>query len=365
MSTVLLKDLKSYPLIASVMVIDDQITSRIILESVLKTIGNNISVRTFDNAVSALSVAEEDPPDLIIADYKMPEMDGVEFTRRLRALPGCTDIPVIIITIIDDKAVLYEALEAGATDFLNKPIDHYECKVRCRNLLTLRRQQLIIRNRASSVETQINEAIRQVQNQERDTLQVFSRSGLVRDGYTETRNQRLGRITRLIAESLQMEENFCNNIEVAAPLNDIGKIAVPDQILLKKGPLDADETEIMKSHTTMGYDLLKNSISPCLRMAATIALYHHEMFDGGGYPHGLSGEDIPLAARITAVADIFNALISSRPFRKALDIEVALEEIQGLKGTRLDPRCVEAFFTCKDEIIGFIRGMPGGQAQHF
>jgi two-component system response regulator RpfG len=365
MATVLFKDLKSYPLIASVMVIDDQITSRIILESILKTIGNNISVRTFDNAVSALRVAEEDPPDLIIADYKMPELDGVEFTRRLRAMPSCMDIPVIIVTIIDDKSILYEALEAGATDFLNKPIDHYECKVRCRNLLTLRRQQLIIRNRASSVETQIKEAIQQAQSREKDTLQVLAQYGLTRDDYTDIRNHRIGRIAAIVAGTMGMEPEFCNTIETAATLNDIGKIGVPDRILLKNGPLEPDELEIMKSHTTLGYDMLKNSVSPYLRMAATIALYHHEMFNGEGYPHGLHGEDIPLAARITAVAETFNALISRRPYREARDIEDALNEILALKGSKLDPQCVDAFISQKDEIISYIQGLPDSQANHF
>jgi two-component system response regulator RpfG len=365
MATVLFKDIKSYPLIASVMVIDDQITSRIILESILKTIGNNITVRTFDNAISALRVAEEDPPDLIIADYKMPELDGVEFTRRLRTIPGCIDIPVIIVTIIDDKAILYEALEAGATDFLNKPIDHYECKVRCRNLLTLRRQQLIIRNRASSVETQIKEAIQQADSREKDTLQVLAQFGLSRDSYTDVRNQRIGRIAALVAGAMGMDTEFCNTIETAATLNDIGKIGIPEQILLKDGPLEPDELELIKSHTTLGYDMLKNSISPYLRMAATIALYHHEMFNGKGYPHGLRGEDIPLAARITAVADIFNALISRRPYREARDIDDALNELMALKGSKLDPQCVDAFIFQKDEIISYIRGLPDGQVNHF
>lgn len=363
MATVLFKDIKSYPLIASVMVIDDQLTSRIILESILKSIGNNITVRSFDNAVSALSIAEEDPPDLIIADYKMPELDGVEFTRRLRAIPSCTDIPVIIVTIIDDKAVLYEALEAGATDFLNKPIDHYECKVRCRNLLTLRRQQLIIRNRASSVETQINEAIRKSRHQERETLQLLARISSYRDNDGDMQRQhRLGRIAAIIAAAMGRDAEFCNILELAAPLNDVGKVAIPDSILLKKGLLEPGEMEVMRSHATLGYEMLKDSTSPCLQMAATIALYHHEMFNGEGYPHALQGEDIPIAARIVAVTDAFTAMISKRPYRDAISLEDAFIEIQGLKGSRLDPRCVDALLEKHDEISAYIKDQPLSQA---
>ena len=137
-------NLKEQSLVANVMIVDDQITSRIIFETVVQSIGHNIRIRSFDNALTALQVAAYEGPDLIIADYKMPEMDGVEFTRRLRQIPSCVDVPVVIITIVDDRTVMYDALDAGATDFLIKPIDHYECKVRCRNLLTIRRQQQII-----------------------------------------------------------------------------------------------------------------------------------------------------------------------------------------------------------------------------
>lgn len=365
MATALFKDMKNYPLIASVMVIDDQLTSRIILESILKSIGNNITVRSFDNALSALHVAEHQPPDLIIADYKMPELDGVEFTRRLRALPGCADIPVVIITIIDEKSVLYEALEAGATDFLTKPIDHYECKVRCRNLLTMRRQQLIIRNRANSMETQINEAIRQVQERERSSLQLLASLGTLKDGMHGIPTHCPGRIAAIIARAIGMDGEFCETIETAALLYDIGKAGIPDEILLKQGSLDENEMAVMKTHTTLGYELMRDFESPSLRMAATISLYHHENFEGKGYPHGLRGEDIPVPARIVALTDTFLALIRKRPYREARSMDDAIKEIQALKGTRLDPRCVEAFFLHIEQIIACIKEQPGSQANSY
>lgn len=365
MATVLFKDIKSYPLIASVMVIDDQLTSRLILESIIKTIGNNITVRSFDNALSALDIAEQDPPDLIIADYKMPELDGVEFTRRLRTLPGCSDIPVVIITIVDEKSVLYEALEAGATDFLTKPIDHYECKVRCRNLLTMRRQQLIIRNRANSMETQINEAISQIKKREISSLELLAHIGNYKDNLDGSTHHCVGRISAIIARSIGMDREFCETIQTAALLYDIGKAAIPDAILLKEGPLDDIERSIMNKHTALGYELLKEADSPYTQMAATIALYHHEMYNGEGYPYGLQAEDIPVAARIAAIADVFTALTRNRPYRKALPAEEAIAVIEADKGTRFDPRCVEAFLSQLDQILACIKNEQGNQVNNF
>ncbi len=310
-------------------------------------------------------MAEQQQPDLIIADYKMPELDGVEFTRRLRALPGCADIPVVIITIVDEKSVLYEALEAGATDFLTKPIDHYECKVRCRNLLTMRRQQLIIRNRANSMENQINEAIRQVQEREKTGLKLLASLGTYKDGMHGIPEYCSGRISAIIARAIGMDGEFCETIETAALLYDIGKAGIPDEILLKQGPLNEDEMAVMRSHTSLGYELMNDCDSPCLRMAATIALYHHERFDGTGYPHGLRGEDIPVSARIVALTDIFLALVRKRPYRDAWPMDDAINEIQNRKGENLDPGCVEAFIDNLKQILDCVKGQPGNQANNF
>jgi two-component system, response regulator RpfG len=208
--TVLLDQLKDYSMISNVMIIDDQITSRIILETIVQGIGDNIQVSTYDNAISALDVIASNPPDLIITDYKMPELNGVEFTRRLRNIPACSDIPVIIITIIEEKAVMYEALEAGATDFLTKPVDNYECKVRCRNLLTMRRQQIIIKNRAHSLENKVREATEQIHIREKETLLRLARAGEFKDGDTGLHLTRMAKISRHIAEEIGMDSIFCD-----------------------------------------------------------------------------------------------------------------------------------------------------------
>lgn len=365
MATSLFKEIKNYPLTANVMVIDDQLTSRIILESIVRSIGNNISVRSFDNALSALQVAEQQQPDLIIADYKMPELDGLEFTRRLRALPGCADIPVVIITIVDEKSVLYEALEAGATDFLTKPIDHYECKVRCRNLLTMRRQQLIIRNRASSMETQISEAVHKAQNNERAGLLLLASLSRYKEGTGGRPIHCHGRISAIIAGEMGMDEESCDIMETAALLYDIGKAGIPDEILLKENSLDERERTLMRQHVALGYEFMKGFDTAYLNLGATLALYHHERFDGKGYPHGLRGDEIPLAARIVSLTDIFLALVSDRPWRNAWNTEDAVNEIHKLKGSALDPQCVDAFNRNLEAILDCLNEQDENKVNNF
>ena len=350
---VIFENSDNHSLIATVMVIDDQLTSRIILETILQSIGDNIKVKTYDNALSALKVAEADPPDMIVADYKMPEIDGVEFTRRLRRLPSCRDIPIIIITIVDERAVMYEALEAGATDFLIKPVDHYECKVRCRNLLTMRRQQLIIRNRANSLENQVKDATEKVNMREKDSIYRLALLGENKD-YVDGRHQaRIGKLSEIIAEDLGYDREFCQTIEVASRLHDIGKSGIPEDILMKNGALSKEEFEIIKRHTVIGHDLLKNSSSPLLQMGAVIAKFHHEKYDGSGYPERLSEGDIPIEARIVAVTDIFDSMISDRPYRKALSIEDAKKHILECSGKTLDPLCVKALISKLSDISDY------------
>ena len=339
------------PLIAKVMVIDDQITSRIIVESIVKSIGDNISVRTFDNALSALNIAQYDPPDLIVADYQMPEMDGLELTKKIRNTPGCEDVPVIIVTIVDDRAVMYEALEAGATDFLTKPLDHYECKVRCRNLLTMRRQQQIIRDRAGTMNTLVKQATETTQSREKEAIALLARVGEYKGHASGMHQKRVGITSRIIAETLGMDEEFCTVIEIAAQLHDIGNVGIPDRIVLKQGLLSDEELEIIRTHTKIGYELLRSGSSPYLQMAAIISISHHEKYDGTGYPAGLKGEEIPMSGRIVAVADVFDTLIARRPYREALSADRAIHEMNRLSGTHFDPACVNALLGKIDLVL--------------
>lgn len=342
MSTLLFKDAKNYPLTAEVMVIDDQLTSRIIMESIIKSIGDNIRVTTFESPIAALAIAEKTPPDLIIVDYKMPEMDGVTFTRKIRSMPNCMDVPIIVFTIVDEKSVMYESLEAGATDFLTKPIDHYECKVRCRNLLAMRRQQIIIRERANSLETLIRNATHSIHAREKETLALITRISDPKGNYSGFHPARIGSISRIIAQELDLDNNFCEMIEIAAPLHDVGEMRIPEEIIMKFGILEEVEIETMKQHTILGHDLLSQNTSPVLKLAASIALNHHEQFDGTGYPNKLKGNNIPIEARIVSVADAYDAMTNYRTYKASQCTDEAIKDLNSKKGQIYDPECVDA-----------------------
>ena len=342
MSAVLFKDAKNFPITANVYVIDDQLTSRVIMENIIRGIGDNIKVSTFETPQAALDATYQAPPDLIVVDYRMPEMNGVEFTQKVRNIPECMDVPIIIFTIIDDKSVMYDSLDAGATDFLTKPIDHYECKVRCRNLLTMRRQQKIIKERAETLERVVFNSTQTIQQREKEVLSIIYNIIDIKGNIAGFNQQRMGMISMLIARELKMEDKFCNDIEIAAPLHDIGEVKLPSYLLLKSSELTHEEFEIVKQHTTLGYEILKNSESPVLNLAANIALNHHEKIDGTGYPNKLKGEQIPIEARIAAVADAFDAMTSDRNHRPAKSTGEVIDFIENEIEITYDRECVNA-----------------------
>jgi two-component system response regulator RpfG len=333
-----------------VLVLDDQFTGRKILEQLIHSIDRSLSVESFDDPLLALERAAQGAPDLILTDYKMPVMDGVEFTRRVRAVPGCADVPLVVVTVVEERRVRYEALEAGATDFLTRPIDHHECRARCRNLLTLRRQQQIIKDRARWLEQQVAVATGKIRVREQETLLRLAKAGEYRDGTTGNHILRMARYSRLLAAQLGLSEGDCDEIELAAPMHDIGKIGIPDHVLCKTGRLTPEEMLVMQSHTVNGYEMLKDSPSRYLQQGAVIALSHHERYDGSGYPHGLGGDDIPLVARIVAVADVFDALLSVRPYKLAWQFDDAVTYLREQSARHFDPTCVDAFLDRIDAV---------------
>jgi two-component system response regulator RpfG len=287
---------------------------------------------------------------MVLTDYKLPEFDGVQLVRQIRALPHCIDVPIVVITVVDDRRVRYEALEAGATDFLIKPLDEHETRARCANLLDLRRHKIVLSDQARVLQYQVDKSIAEIHERELETLAKLARAGEFRDQTTGNHLTRMARYSGLIGAQLGLAPESVHVLEVAAPMHDIGKIGIADSILLKKGPLSADEMTSMKNHPRIGYDILKGSPSKYLSMGAIIALGHHEKFDGSGYPNGLHGEDIPIVGRIVAVADVFDALVSERPYKHAWPVDEALNYLQTQKGKHFDPRCVEAFMSAGERV---------------
>ncbi len=328
---------------ATVLVIDDQATSRQILAQIVKSIDATLQIELFESAPTALDRLAQSPADLILTDYKMPGMNGIEFLERARDLPLAQYVPIIMITSHEQSEIRYRAQELGATDFLNKPIDHAECRARFRNLLQLQQQRLIIEDRANWLEQKVREATQAIRVREHETLLRLAKAGEYRDEETGNHVVRMAKYSRLIAEELGLSKTECETIELAAPMHDIGKIGIPDHILLKPGKLVAEEFNVMKQHTRIGYEILKDSPSRYLQMGAVIALGHHEKYDGSGYPQGLGGEGIPLPARIVAVADVYDALSSRRCYKPAWSSKDIMQHLNTQSGQHFDPQCVDAF----------------------
>lgn len=335
--------------IPSVVIIDDEFTSRTILDRVIRSIQENIVVTSFDNPVEAMAWIRANPPDLILVDYMMNGMTGLDVVRQIRSMSFQDGVQIVVVTSIEDRHIRYQVLDAGASDFINKPIDPYECRTRCRNMLTLRIQQKIILGRSISLEKEVVEATKKIHQREMETLFRLAKAGEHRDADTGNHILRMAKYSRLIAETLGRPKEECDLIQNAAPMHDIGKIGIPDHILLKPSRLTPEEFSVMKNHAAIGFQILQHSPSKYLSLGAEIALRHHEKFDGSGYPDGLKGDAIPLAARIVAVADVYDALTSTRPYKKAWTNEAAEIFLTASKGIHFDPDCVDAFISQRSQ----------------
>lgn len=333
-----------------VVIVDDESTGRMIMGKILHQVMDNIVLHEFEHPADALEWLDSNHPDLIVTDYRMPDMNGIDFITTIRAREGCQDIPIMMITVADEKSVRYNALEAGATAFLTRPIDHIECRTSCRNLLKLSEQHSIIQKRAQWLAEQVEMATEQIIAREQETLLCLAKAGEYRDEETGNHVIRMAKYSRQIAEELGMTEEECDLLEYAAPMHDIGKIGIPDGILLKPGKLNSEEWEIMQQHAEIGHDILVDSESRYMQMGAVIALTHHEKFDGSGYPKGLEGAAIPLVGRVVAVADVYDALVSARPYKMAWPVEEALDYLKQQSGKHFDPECVNAFLKRFDKI---------------
>jgi two-component system response regulator RpfG len=333
-----------------VIIIDDEFTSRVILEKVVKSVQKNIFVKTFAEPFEALDWVRTNQPDLIMVDYMMSGMNGLEMVQQMRRISTLEGVPIVVVTSLEERNIRYQVLDSGATDFITKPIDPYECRVRCRNMLSLRMQQKIILSRAQFLEYRIADATQKIRQREQETLFRLARAGEYRDQETGNHIVRMARYSRLVAEALTLPMDRCDLIEAAAPMHDIGKIGIPDHILLKPGKLGVEEFDVMKSHPLLGYQILHNSPSKYLSLGAEIALGHHEKYDGSGYPYGKAKEEIPLEARIVAVADVYDALTSRRPYKKSWTSEESLAYLTANRGSHFDPVCVDAFVAQIDKI---------------
>ena len=334
----------------TVLIIDDSDINLTLIKALVLKLGECSPV-LFANPLKALDWCRDNIPDLVIVDYMMPDMDGLKFINAFRALHGRNEIPVLMVTANDQKDIRYDALLGGANDFLTKPIDRIEFSARARNMLSLRSGQKFLADRAEHLASLVDEQTREIRDREKELIFRMSRAAEFRDPETGAHIQRMAHYSQVITRALGLDAKTQKLILEAAPMHDVGKIGIPDYILLKPGKLTPEEFEVMKGHARLGYELLKDSGSETLRAGAEVAISHHEKYDGSGYPHGLQGNKIPIFGRIVAVADVFDALTSERPYKKAWTIEDACRFLENGRGSHFDPMCVEAFLACKDEIL--------------
>lgn len=334
----------------NVMVIDDTPINVTLLTHLIAKLPDCKST-AFTDPLKGLDWGRLNIPDLVIVDYMMPELDGIEFIRRFREFSGHQDIPILMVTANDEIRVRHQALDAGANDFLTKPIDKTEFMARTRNMLSLRRAQRRLENHAARLANDVRQATADILARERETVIRLSKAAESRDPETGAHILRMAHYSKLIAAGMGWSESMQDMLLEAAPMHDIGKIGIPDHILLKPDRLDLAEYDVMKRHARMGFEILDGSQSPSIQMAAQIALGHHEKFDGSGYPSGLAADAIPLVARICAVADVFDALTSERPYKKAWDLDSARAYIRDNASLHFDPACVTVFLSHWSDIL--------------
>jgi putative two-component system response regulator len=331
-----------------VVLVDDTHINLVLMSRLVDKL-KGVTTITFQSAHQALAWCNANPYDLLIVDYMMPDMNGLELIARLDAAPEQRP-PVLMVTASVDVDVRHRALENGASDFLIKPIDKVEFLARTRNMLALRSATLGLQHRASWLAEEVSKATAELRAREQETIVLLCRASEYRDPETGAHIQRMAYYSRLIAEQLGLSAEQQDDVLNAAPMHDIGKVGTPDHILLKPGRLDEEEMVVMRQHAAIGHSILKDCQARMLRLAAEIALTHHERYDGGGYPRGLAGEAIPLVGRIVAVADVFDALTSVRPYKQAWSMDAARQFLLDNSGSHFDPACVRALLDRWDDV---------------
>jgi cyclic di-GMP phosphodiesterase len=318
-----------------VLIVDDEYIGRETLQSVLE--GEGYELEMAENGLQAIEKAKQLLPDVILLDVMMPGMTGFEVCRQIRNDPQIAEIPIIILTALDDRESLLNALKAGADDFISKPFDRYELRARLLGITQLNRYQKLLQERAK-----LREAHSQLLSAYEATIEGWSHAMDLRDRETEGHSQRVAELTVKMSQAFGMSHDAIMHIRRGALLHDMGKIGVPDSILHKPGALTDEEWVRMRKHPQFAHDMLYPI--EYLRPALEIPYSHHERWDGTGYPRRLKGEEIPMAARMFAVVDVWDALTSNRPYRPAWSEEEALAYIREQSGKHFDPQVVDLFF---------------------
>jgi putative two-component system response regulator len=357
---------------SQIMIVDDELINIKVTQRYLEKDGYLNFIPVTD-ATRVMDLIQVERPDLILLDVVMPRVSGLDILQQLRADPETAGIPVVILTASVEPDIKQRALSLGATDFLAKPVDASELVPRVKNVLTVKSHQDHLERYTEELEEAVRMRTYELAMSRKQVIQCLARAAEYRDDDTGKHIIRVGRYARMIAEQLGFSVDDAELVEQAAQLHDVGKIAIPDAILKKPGKLDPDEydymkrhclfgrriiepysdfdREVLRNHPDLGARILNVETSPVIQLAAKIALTHHERWDGTGYPLGLAGEDIPIEGRITAVADVFDALSSARPYKQPFPREKCFQILRADSGSHFDPRVIEAFFQRAQEIV--------------
>ncbi|MFC2105047.1 HD domain-containing phosphohydrolase [Candidatus Bipolaricaulota bacterium] len=345
-----------------ILIVDDEAINRELLEAILTGFG--YEQETAADGFEALAKLKLDI-DLVLCDLMMPGMDGFEVVQKIREGSDNADVPICMVTSLSGKEQRLRAVEAGANDFIAKPVDRFEVEVRVRALLKIKEAQDALKSYQSGLEetverrtTALREALQEMSAAHRETyeahVETIERLAVAaeyKDEDTANHISRMSHYAHIVALELKLPPKDCELILHSSPMHDVGKLGIADAILLKPGKLDAAEWDVMKTHTTIGGRILEGSSSDLLQTGEVIAMTHHERWDGSGYPNGLTGEDIPIMGRITSIADVFDALTSKRPYKEPFSVEKSVDIIKEGQGSHFDPAVVDAFMNQLDAIL--------------
>jgi putative two-component system response regulator len=360
------------PAAALIMLIDDEPINIKVARRYLQEAGYKDFIAVTDSTI-AIDEIMAHKPDVIVLDVMMPRINGIDLLQTIRSTPQTAHIPVLILTANCERETRLRALDAGATDFLEKPVDPAELLPRVRNSLTIKAHHDHLERQAEELEAAVQKRTAELAASRLEVVQCLARAAEFRDDNTGRHVLRVGRYAGVIGRSLGLAEDFVALLELAAQLHDVGKIGIPDSILLKAGSLtpeefdmvqrhcgfgkrvfesaNENETTMLRQHSKLGAEMLNCTSSPLIQIAARTALTHHERWDGTGYPLGLAGEDIPIEGRITAVADVFDALSSRRPYKPAFPLVKCFQILEEGRAKHFDPNVLDAFESVRDQIV--------------
>lgn len=343
---------------ANILIVDDSTANLVLMESILENAGYEEYSSTTDPRI-VLSLCQAEEFDLILLDIRMPHMSGLEVMEALnKQFPADYYLPVIVLTAQLDEQTRKQALALGAKDFLTKPFQHWEALLRIRNQLETRYLYKRQKDRGVFLEREVAKRTEEIRLVQLEVVRRLGLAGEFRDNETGAHIVRMSKIAEVIARGAGLDEKTCDLILSASTMHDVGKIGIPDHILLKPGKLTSEEWEIMKSHVEIGAQIIGDYPADIIWMGSVIARSHHEKWDGSGYPEGLQGEDIPITARIAAISDVFDALLSKRPYKEPWPLEKALDLMKENSGKHFDPVLLSVFLGCLDEILEIRDSLP-------